>query len=273
MLLFHFKTLGSTHRWLQQHFFEIVDGASNTSIPCAGVTADKQTEAMEGVEWLSFPGNLCCSLLIPISEHISRKDWGLFSLIGASSLCTTLKGLTGLETTAEEIWTSWPGSVKSKKGKLGALLVDTMENPLENRWFALLSFSVNLNHSLATGCSKETISETCILEKLNERHISTEKCFLALYKQISKDFKLLFSGKVTPLLSSIRKWVNQEPCIRFKYEDEFFSGKLLDILDDGSGVVELSDGKQAIFHAGSVSKLECLNLSKEESIVEHYSRA
>lgn len=273
MLLFHFKTLKSTHCWLQQHFFEIVDGTSSTSIPCAGVTTDKQTEGREGIEWLVLPGTLSCSLLVPIAEHISRKDWGLFSLIGANSLCTTLKDLIDLDADSDEIWTDWPGSVMSKMGKLGTILTDTMENPLENIWFVLISFSVNLNHSLACGSSQESLSETCILKKFNSKQISTEKCFLALYKQIARDFKMFFAGKIDPLLATVRKWARQEPCIRFNHENETVTGRLLEILEDGGALIKLSCGKQTVFSSKNISKIECISLSNESSTVDHYSRA
>ncbi|WP_157952535.1 hypothetical protein, partial [Candidatus Similichlamydia epinepheli] len=98
-----------------------------------------------------------------------------------------------------------------------------------------------------------------------------EKCFLALYKQVARDFKILFSGRVDPLLADVRKWASQEPCLRFKYEDEFVTGKLLDVLEDGSGLFELENGKQNLFRPGNISHVEFVGV--QEPVIEHYSRA
>lgn len=268
MLLFHFKTIESTHEWLKSHFSEICDTRSS-SIILAAVTAERQTKAKgrHSVDnWHCTSGSISCSFLIPLYDEFPRSSWGILPLLSANSLLTTTRKYCS--SNPDLLYLKWPNDLYSESGKVGISIVETIDSHCEHG-FAIISIYANLNKGSKDLYSN--IPNVSTIEDISSNNIQHDKFFLDLSKQLTIDIKSAISNKEELFTREFKSWANSVSTIQFQYENKTFFGKPIDVLTDGSIVIHTNKKEQIIVQSNEPFKSQNVSLDtfmKQEMCVK-----
>lgn len=89
-----------------------------------------------GRDWISPPGNICCSIGIYKSLPASRQ--GLLSVITGMALCRALRQHCGIELSLK-----WPNDLLYRRRKLGGILIESRSLE-DGHFFFAIGFGLNV---------------------------------------------------------------------------------------------------------------------------------
>ena len=210
------------------------------------VIADEQTSGRGRFNrsWISPPGaNIYLSLLLRPSANIVPQ----LTMVASLALTDAIRSFLQ---TPEQISIKWPNDVRVLGKKIGGILIENSFGGDISGAFSIIGMGVNVNFDpqhypdIADGATSlqnslgYSISRLDLLDKL--------------IGSISQFYQALNNGK-----NLVREWANNSDTlgtnVRLTWGHQAFEGLAISLNEDGSLVLQSSDGSVSAFPSGEVS--------------------
>ncbi len=246
--IYKYAKLDSTNAFLKQHCANLPDYSV--------IWADEQTHGKGRFTriWNSGPGqDLTFSLLLPLTS-LEQKRRQNITQITALSIAQLLEG-HGLKPSVK-----WPNDVLIQRKKISGILCEVIKT--DERVFGVLGIGMNIN-STEKFLSNIGLPATSLRCELGYK-VVRQDLLKKLLEIIINCFNVLCRTGFTRNRQEIKKrlaFVN-EPIIITDVKQDTYSGKIIDLNDDGTllfdcekrGVISLNSGEIAFHNSCSMRK-------------------
>lgn len=235
----HFSLIDSTNTWAKQNAHLLPKDVITL------VTADEQTAGRGRFKrhWVSPPKqNIYASFCFFLK--MGRPDIGNIPQVLALSTVTVLRkwGFSA--------FLKWPNDVLISKKKVAGILAET--TTVDDQLCMVLGIGLNVNMplELLEGIDRPATS----LSFEGKRHFDIEEVLQVLQKQFVADLSLFLDQGFSHFLETYRRYHGEYGItpIRFHDNQKIWEGLFHAINDDGSLVLQLSDGTLKTFIAGEI---------------------
>jgi BirA family biotin operon repressor/biotin-[acetyl-CoA-carboxylase] ligase len=246
--IYKYAELDSTNSFLKLHCSSLPDYSV--------IWADEQTDGRGRFTriWNSQPGlDLTFSILLPLTS-LEQKLRQNITQITALSVAQMLEGY-GLKPSVK-----WPNDVLIQGKKISGILCEIIET--DKRVCGVLGIGINVNSTekFLAGLDLPATSLSCELHQKVVRQVLLEK----LLDIIINCFNVLCQTGFTQNRQEIKKrlaFIN-EPIIFTDVKQDSYSGKIIDLNDDGTllfecekrGVISLNSGEIAFHNSYTMRK-------------------
>jgi BirA family biotin operon repressor/biotin-[acetyl-CoA-carboxylase] ligase len=195
-----------------------------------------------GNQWVSPPGNLYCSLALPMEKDLSQS--AELSFVAANALHKTFVSLgLGLD----RVKTKWPNDVWVDGKKISGILLEVCENKAQQKHI-IIGMGVNIAHSPESADYQTTNLKKCLGENINISNF-----FNKLSEILNLDYQeWLMTGfgfaRGYWLKNSMGLGKEITVCLPNEELQGIFSG----LSEDGALLLENIDGQLTPVYAGDV---------------------
>jgi len=216
------------------------NGASEGSV----VVAETQSagRGRPGKDWVSQPGS---GLYLSVVLHPKApvKDFWQIAFVMAVSAVDSIREATGLNAELK-----WPNDVLINGHKVCGILIETLKGDEKRHAAVIAGIGVNVNN---TDFPTEIARKATSISKELGRMVDISNIEGILLASINKWYAVYSDDGFTPIISRWRELdCTAGRNISVDTPDGLLEGTALDVDDDGSLIIERSDGTRVSIHTG-----------------------
>jgi BirA family biotin operon repressor/biotin-[acetyl-CoA-carboxylase] ligase len=202
----------------------------------------------KGRPWQSPAGGLYMSLVLQPS--LEPQSIAILTLLAGCAVVDTIRTATGLETALK-----WPNDVLLRGKKLCGVLCELVTES-DTILGVIMGIGINVNTPLSRFPSDVRRRSASLLEQLGHE-ISLERLAGLLFRAVHLRLQHAISAELPAQV--IAEW-KERNCtlgrkVRVEEETEVFVGVAIDVDQDGSLIVEASDGRLLVVNTGDLDLL------------------
>ncbi len=239
----------------QIHFHKQVDSTNDLAMELAEagsphgtvVVADSQRKGRGrlGRRWVSPPGaNVYMSVIL--RPTLPLRDAPLLTLLCAVACARAVGKHTGLD-----VRIKWPNDIQVGGRKLGGILVEMRSEP-DKVLYAVAGIVINVNMRSRSLPPQLRQTATSVLEEAGVRHRRTP-IVAAILNEMQRLLKRESKEAILGLWRQCSTTIGR--MVSITEGDETYTGKALDIDENGRLIVRLKDGKRRKFSSGDLIML------------------
>ncbi|MBL0941837.1 MAG: biotin--[acetyl-CoA-carboxylase] ligase [Alphaproteobacteria bacterium] len=216
-----------------------------------GILAYQQLQGAgrRGRPWVSSPGNLHLSLVIPFQENICHL--GEFSFIAAVALREVIAEILGAES---EVLCKWPNDILVNGSKIAGILIEKHERSSDKSCWLIIGIGVNIE-----SCPAESglLKATC-LNSLGARGFKPQTIAEMFYHSFAHWRDLWFKSSFKVIQTEWMKWaagLGQKVHVKFPDQVNQVEGKFCELDFDGAFVLETTELKRIRIHTADIDIL------------------
>lgn len=231
---FHFETITSTNDYCKQNYLNLPS--------LCYVTATHQTQGRGRNQrvWIDQPHNVLALSILIKNPSLPFEQ---YSMLIALSMVQILKKL------AIDASIKWPNDVLINYKKVSGILLEGSH--LENQSYIVIGIGVNVNN---VEFAPEIQHKATSIFLQSKHTYDIQKIAKMLVKQFYKNIKKSRHHFADLLLLYKQSSCVLNQTIQFEYQNQLETGKVMDILQDGSLIIQ-TDKKQLNINYGEITLL------------------